>query len=294
MRRQPATCCALQSVQPRPPTSAPRPQLAEIPGPFVASHDASASQGKLVLSRSIFALALLPLLLLGCARSRPPESTPSAVGATAAPKPEPVFPVYAPTHPSRVEILVSLDARMLYVVEDGSTLLTTPIAIGSDVAPTPEGRFRVTRKVMRKRSYGSGFWVSENQILPGSGTRSPGMGFHYVGYPMPFWVEFEKLFGIYQGYDSPVPGTLGCIRLPSSTAPILYALVEVGTPLQIARSQPADAQLEDSRPPLVLPSAPPDTQLVSSNIFDSLRLPELIPPPRAGIAGPSAPAPAER
>ncbi len=65
----------------------------------------------------------------------------------------------------------------------------------------------------------------------------------YVGYPMAFWCEFKPEYGFHQGYVWPVPRSHGCLRLHHNVAPKFFALVHVGTPVDIAQTQPEDATI---------------------------------------------------
>jgi hypothetical protein len=94
--------------------------------------------------------------------------------------------------------------------------------------------------------------VKGDQVVPSTG----GGGGRYVGYPMGYWCEFAPAYGFHQGFVHPVPRTHGCIRLKGEAAPKFYALVHMGTPVNIATSQPEDGtigpkvqRVDDSRTP---------------------------------------------
>ena len=96
-----------------------------------------------------------------------------------------------------------------------------------------------------------------NRIVPSTGG-GPG---RYVGYPMGYWCEFAPAYGFHQGFVHPYPRTHGCIRLHGEAAPKFYTLVKIGTPVNIANSQPEDATLgptvqrvDDSKTPDPSPS----------------------------------------
>ena len=78
---------------------------------------------------------------------------------------------YAPTNPDNVRVLVSLDAKMVYVMEGDRALLVTPCSIGVPANPTPTGDFRVTDKDPTKRSGEYGFWVNGSDIYSGSSSQ---------------------------------------------------------------------------------------------------------------------------
>jgi hypothetical protein len=73
---------------------------------------------------------------------------------------------------------------------------------------------------------------------------------------MGYWCEFAPGYGFHQGFVHPVPRTHGCIRLKGEAAPKFYALMRIGTPVNIASTQPEDEtigpkvqRVDDSRTP---------------------------------------------
>src|ERR1700724_1719425 len=98
---------------------------------------------------------------------------------------------YKPKNPDAVRVKVSLQSRMVYVVEGNRPLLVTPTTIGKTGATTPTGSYHVTDKIRRKRSMTYGFWARGNDVRPGTSDRAPGSGYHYVGYPLAYWLEFN-------------------------------------------------------------------------------------------------------
>jgi lipoprotein-anchoring transpeptidase ErfK/SrfK len=148
---------------------------------------------------------------------------------------------YKPKDPSAVRVKVSLENEMVYVMEGDRPLLVTPCTIGIAGKSTPTGSYHVTGKEKDKRSASYGFWAKNGEVIAGESGRAPGGGYHYVGYPMPYWVEFKPEYGFHAGAVWPVPHSHGCIRLHPNVAPKFFALVHDGTPVTISRSQPEDA-----------------------------------------------------
>ena len=91
---------------------------------------------------------------------------------------------YKPKNPGNVAIKVSLQNRMVYVMEGSRPLLVTATAIGLPNKPTPRGRFHVTSKIADKRSGSYGFWVKGDTIVAGKSSQAPGGGYRYIGFPM--------------------------------------------------------------------------------------------------------------
>ena len=176
---------------------------------------------------------------------------------------------YKPKNPGNVTIKVSLQNRMVYVVEGSRPLLVTATAIGLPNKPTPKGRFRVTNKIANKRSGSYGFWVKGDTIVAGKSSQAPGGGYRYIGFPMQYWVEWMPAYGFHVGSVWPVPRTHGCLRLHENAAREFFELARVGTPVYIAQTQPEDATLGKNppRPDDYNDPDPPKSFLISSSAF---------------------------
>jgi L,D-transpeptidase-like protein len=173
---------------------------------------------------------------------------------------------YKPNNPSAVRVKVSLSKQDVYVMEGDRCLMAAAISVGTAAKPTPKGNFKIYSKQEHKRSGSYGFSVQGNRIVPSTGGGSG----RYVGYPMGFWCEFAPAYGFHQGFVHPVPRTHGCIRLKGEAAAKFYALVQIGTPVNIASSQPEDEtigpkvqRVDDSRTP-----DPPASVMISDAAFE--------------------------
>ncbi|PYK19963.1 MAG: hypothetical protein DME55_03505 [Verrucomicrobia bacterium] len=143
---------------------------------------------------------------------------------------------YRPNNPAAVRVLVSLSKQNVYVMEGDRCLMAVACSVGG------------------------------NRIVPSTGGGSG----RYVGYPMGYWCEFAPAYGFHQGFVHPSPRTHGCIRLHGEAAPKFFALVRIGTPVNIATTQPEDATLaskvqrvDDSKTP-----DPPASVMISSAAFE--------------------------
>jgi hypothetical protein len=157
-------------------------------------------------------------------------------------------PAHRPSNPSRVHVNVSTGKQAIYVMEGDRVLMATPCSVGTPQAPTPKGNFKIFNKDFAHRR-----------------ASSPG-----AGYPMSYWCEFAPAYGLHWGYVKPYPCTHGCIRMPQRSAAKFYAMVSVGTPVNISQSQPQDATAGASLPVLddsTLPD-PPDSYLHSAQFFE--------------------------
>ena len=159
---------------------------------------------------------------------------------------------HKPHDPSKVEVKLSLSTQNVYVMEGDRCLMAAAISVGLPNKPTPRGNFTIYSKQEHKRSGSYGFSVQGNNVTPCSGN----CGGHYVGYPMGYWCKFAPAYGFHQGFVHPNPRTHGCIRLHGEAAPKFFALVKIGTPVNIATSQPEDEtigpkvqRVDDSKAP---------------------------------------------
>ena len=143
-------------------------------------------------------------------------------------------PAYRPNNPSAVKVKVSTSTQHIYVMEGDRLLMAVQGCVGKPGSVTPAGNFRIQNKINTKRR------VSEPD----------------AGYPMAYWCEFLPAYGFHEGFVHPHPRTHGCIRLHKEAAARLFALVNIGTPVNISSSQPEDRmygssvrKLDQSRDP---------------------------------------------
>jgi hypothetical protein len=185
---------------------------------------------------------------------------------------------YAPTDSSKVAVYVSLRSKIVYVMEGDKPLMVTPVSIGVPSNPTPTGHFTVTAKDPTKRSGEYGFWVNGSDIYPGSSGQGRS-GYHYVGYPMANWVEFEPGYGFHEGYVWPVPRSHGCIRLDRNASVKFSKLVHIGTPVTIANSLPYDDTIGRNidHPTNYRDPDPPASEMISPDYFNGARDSDLLP-----------------
>lgn len=124
-------------------------------------------------------------------------------------------PAKLPSNPDNVSVKVSVSRQRTYVMEGSELLMVMPVSVGAPATPTPRGDFRITGKQEKKRSKN--------------------------GSPMPYWCGFKPKLGFHTGWLKHYACTDGCIRMHENVAPKFFRLVEVGTPVNIAYSQPEDA-----------------------------------------------------
>jgi lipoprotein-anchoring transpeptidase ErfK/SrfK len=209
-----------------------------------------------LLRRSLFCFAAAAALFLTSCGSMTSVST-GSYRVTA----------HRPHDPSAVRVKVSLSQQNIYVMEGDRALMAVATTVGIPAKPTPKGNFTIYSKQEHKRSGSYGFRVQGDRIIPAeAGANIPG---RYVGYPMGYWCEFAPAYGFHQGYVHLRPRSHGCVRLKGEAAAKFWALVKIGTPVNIAETQPEDATLgpkiqrvDDSKTP-----DPPNSVAISEAAF---------------------------
>jgi len=214
---------------------------------------------------------------------------------------------YQPASLSDLTVKVSLNLQMVYVMEGDRCLMVTPTCVGKPGYPTPQGQFKVTSKNPTKRSETYGYWVNGKtwpgpataspgpdwsfvndpttpywvEIRPGKSSEPPGPGWSYIGYPMAYWVEFAPGFGFHEGPIWPYPRSHGCLHLHETASAKFFELVQIGTPVEIAATQPEDALYGRAakRPTDYADPDPPPLLMISPEFFQKPRENQLLPVP---------------
>ncbi|MFL6546894.1 MAG: L,D-transpeptidase family protein [Candidatus Udaeobacter sp.] len=142
-------------------------------------------------------------------------------------------------HSGRPSIVVSLPEQEAYLYRGGYRVASSRISSGREGYRTPTGDFQVIRKDEDHRSslYGdyvddSGHVVKAN--IDSLRDRRPPHS-HFVGTPMPYFLEFAPGYGLHQGYLPGVPASHGCIRMPYWKARQFYNAAHIGTPVLVKR-----------------------------------------------------------
>jgi len=134
------------------------------------------------------------------------------------------------TLPERLRrtVVVSVPDRKLVVIENGAVLRIFPVAVGSDVSPSPTGSFEIVTRLTEPTYYHSG------TVIP-PGENNP------LG---PRWVGFNKKgYGIH-GTNAPnsigKAASHGCIRMRNRDIVQFFALVNVGDLVEIHGQRDAE------------------------------------------------------
>lgn len=136
-------------------------------------------------------------------------------------------------HSGRASVVVDLGAQKAYLTRGGHAVTSSRISSGREGHRTPVGRFNVIRKDQDHRSslYGQYVDRSGRVVRANVDVRKAAKprGSHFVGAPMPFFVEFSPSYGLHAGYLPGVPASHGCIRMPYWKARQFYEAVHIGT-----------------------------------------------------------------
>ena len=137
------------------------------------------------------------------------------------------------SHSGRPSIVVSLRAQEAYLYRAGHRTASSRISSGREGYRTPVGRFQVIRKDEDHRSSVYGDYVDNSGHVVKANVDSrrdakPPHS-HFVGAPMPYFIEFSPGYGLHQGYLPGEPASHGCIRMPYWKARQFYNAVHVGT-----------------------------------------------------------------
>jgi lipoprotein-anchoring transpeptidase ErfK/SrfK len=135
-----------------------------------------------------------------------------------------------------LEVTIDLSAQKAYFTRGGQPAGWSYVASGKSGYRTPTGSFRVTEKVRDKKSTSWGRIInSAGRVVVSDAKAGRDGGGRFVGASMPFWMRFAGAVGMHAG-NIPNPGSPashGCVRLPRGMAEILFAVVQIGTPVRV-------------------------------------------------------------
>ena len=141
------------------------------------------------------------------------------------------------SHSGHPSIVVSLRAQEAYLYRAGHRTASSRISSGREGYRTPVGRFQVIRKDEDHRSsvYGDDVDASGRIVKANVDSRrdSRPPHSHFVGAPMPYFLEFSPGYGLHQGYLPGVAASHGCIRMPYWKARQFYNAARIGTPVVV-------------------------------------------------------------
>ena len=146
--------------------------------------------------------------------------------------------------PGKVRIHINL-ARQRATYYRGERLIGWSfVATGKEGHATSAGTFSISEMIEEKYSGIYGWMEDEDgNVVNGDamvGDKVP-HGCRYVPAPMPYWMRITSYgVGMHAGIipRPGLPASHGCIRLPHDLAPLLFSVVEIGTPVTIEGVSP--------------------------------------------------------
>src|SRR5256886_7013555 len=126
------------------------------------------------------------------------------------------------SHSGRPSIIVSLREQQAYLYRGGHRIASSRISSGREGYRTPTGHFQVTRKDENHRSSLYGDYVDDSGRVVKANVDSRRDGrpphSHFVGTPMPYFLEFTPGYGFHQGYLPCATASNWCIRVQAHPA----------------------------------------------------------------------------
>jgi lipoprotein-anchoring transpeptidase ErfK/SrfK len=139
----------------------------------------------------------------------------------------------------KTSVVVSLSHQQAFLYQGGERVAESRISTGREGYNTPPGRFSVIRKDQDHRSSLYGDFVDESGRVVKANVdvnkHSRPAGSHFVGAPMPYFVEFKPGYGLHAGHLPGYPASHGCVRMPYWRARQFYNAVHIGTPVIVKR-----------------------------------------------------------
>jgi lipoprotein-anchoring transpeptidase ErfK/SrfK len=152
----------------------------------------------------------------------------------------PLFVWHGSGQSGSIYVTIDLSQQKAYVFRNSQNIGWSYVASGRSGHSTPTGTFRISEKIVDKRSnlYGS-IVDSRGNIVRSDATagvhRVPS-GCRFVGAQMPYWMRLTGGgVGMHSGFipNPGFPASHGCIRLPYEMAARIYSVAPPGTPVTI-------------------------------------------------------------
>ncbi len=137
---------------------------------------------------------------------------------------------------SNTKVRIDLSDQRAQLLVGDKVAMDLPCCTGKAGKRTPAGNFKITNKIVNKRSNIFGTLYKNGKRVHGGDRRKyHGSYDRYVGAALPYWMRVTS-DGIGMHYSSHVhrhPGSNGCIRMPKDPVRTIFAKTRVGTPVQI-------------------------------------------------------------
>lgn len=176
--------------------------------------------------------------------------------------------------PGRVSVRISLPDQIAEFEREGREIGWCYVATGKEGHGTGQGNYRIMEKIVDKYSTHYG-WIEDEfgNVVDGDARPSDRVpkGMVYVPAPMPYWMRLTSGgIGMHGGLipEPGKPASHGCIRMPMDFAPMLFEVVEVGTPVTITGSSSRRSPMLENPQP-----QPPQPWMGHSRVIATRPLP---------------------
>ena len=238
--------------------------------------------------------AIVAALLASCVTPKPPAEPEKPATPE---KPKSLYE-WNGTGRSVSHMKVNIDEQKVYIFSGKEQIGWATVATGLRSYPTPVGDYKVMEKVANKKSNLFGkTYTSAGKLMNSDakmGRDSIPEGGRFEGATMPYYLRLTgDGVGMHAG-PIPRPGNRashGCIRMPRSFAPLLFASTSVGTPVSIVGDGPSySAYLKKSSASSSKPKPKPKTDDATAPAATGDAKPAVAPATNASEAKPAAPA----
>lgn len=144
------------------------------------------------------------------------------------------------TNSSNSSVVIDLGLQRAFLMNGGQVAMDYPVSTGTKKHPTPNGSFRITEKIVDKRSnlYGKILDANGKVVKSGADSREDKVpeGGEFVGASMAHWMRLTgDGIGMHKGNVPRYPASHGCIRTPGSVVPTVFAKTRTGTSVTIRK-----------------------------------------------------------
>jgi lipoprotein-anchoring transpeptidase ErfK/SrfK len=152
----------------------------------------------------------------------------------------PLYVWHGAGQPGPVRVTIDLSQQKAYIFRNSENVGWTYVATGRSGYPTPTGTFRISEKVVDKRSNKYGIIVDANGRVVNSnataGVHRVPPGGKFIGAKKPYWMRLTSNgVGMHAGVipNPGSPASHGCIRMPYNMVSKIYGIAPLGTPVTI-------------------------------------------------------------
>lgn len=152
----------------------------------------------------------------------------------------PLYVWHGSGQPGPVRVTIDLSQQRAYIFRNRENIAWTYVATGRSGFNTPTGTFRISEKIVDKRSnrYGTIVDANGNTVRSNAtaGVHRVPSGGRFIGARMPYWMRLTgNGVGMHAGMipNPGSPASHGCIRLPYDMAQKIFASAPTGTPVTI-------------------------------------------------------------